>query len=598
MQSRLGLFLHFSRIEERRQRKIVNRRNVVQVEAAHIDRRHSRSGERIIPSTRSNGSGSVSRRRGGNRSRSGGRSIAVFRRAHVLFHLHRSRCPLRRLYFANLFAALVERAFDVLLDDSVRFCEMTGALAHRRVKSARVARPLHGLVGRAGLFRLLLRLLEPIRHAAARMVGLALQDRRCCNGGICCGNRRTRRLFEDFSRPLRGFSIGKSGLHRFSRKRTERFARLIVERPDILGCRRSHGRLLHLHKVLRYVHRCRPAHRFPRKRSDGRFRSSKARFGSLRGDFRRSHVRRFVHELRALGNKPGTTRGIGTVNLRVATCSQFGLAHTASANTTGHLQEHRHAGSVAVRALVVRGQLMKQRHHKRHCDRDQRDDGQHVQRHVQRAFGIRKRNGAHDQQNRQKHHGAERRPLQDRQRWEKRAGKFRPNLARVVTRHEDHLAPPRSTRLSGIARFVFGNDVLAHAARERFRQQRTVEHLGCKQSRSNEGHHDSGHAKHRHKQRCQRKDEGEGTAHDLWGFRARRAIEILDDGRKPGILLHLLGNVQRRLLFLFGSRRARPDFLGQIRDVIHWFRHIACLSLAILQGIHTASIRYLISVPK
>ena len=63
-----------------------------------------------------------------------------------------SRCPLGRFHFANLIEALIERTFDVLLDDSVRFRKMIGAFAHRRVKSARIARALHGLIGRAGAF--------------------------------------------------------------------------------------------------------------------------------------------------------------------------------------------------------------------------------------------------------------------------------------------------------------------------------------------------------------------------------------------------------------------------------------------------------------
>ena len=240
---------------------------------------------------------------------------------------------------------------------------------------------------------------------------------------------------------------------------------------------------------------------------------------------------------------------------------QLGFAHTASTYTACDFQHHGRARGVAVRSFVIRSQLVQQREHQGQSNQNQRDARQHVQHDGGSAFGVEEYHVTNDQQHWQEYHGAERNPLQDGKNREQRAVELGVHLAAVVARYHDHLAPTRSARFGRVAGLVLRHDVLADTSGESAGQHGSVEHLGGEQESRQQRDHD-GHYTRRWQKQCKNSDYQRSRAADnARGFGSGSSAEIFYDCGKTRILLHLLGNVQRRLLLFFSPRRTRSDFL-------------------------------------
>ena len=260
---------------------------------------------------------------------------------------------------------------------------------------------------------------------------------------------------------------------------------------------------------------------------------------------------------------------------------QLAFAHPPAAYARGHVHEHGHPGGVAVGAFVVGGHLAHQNIHHRQGHNNQRHHGERVEHHRNGTRGVQEEHVAHNQEQRNEHHGPRNDQPQDGQHANKRPVQLRLHLAAVVARHHHHFAAAGARSVGGVARFVLRHHVLADALREQARKQRAVERFQHEQRRCDYRKNHGRNGQHRQEQRKRRDHYGDDAAQSARGIVSRSVVEIFDDGGKARFLLQMLGDVERRLLFFFGAGRPGSYLLGQIRDVVYGFRHAFCLSLVV-----------------
>ena len=201
--------------------------------------------------------------------------------------------------------------------------------------------------------------------------------------------------------------------------------------------------------------------------------------------------------------------------------------------------------------------------------KEQTDADEHEKDDCRHTFGMEEEDVSHNEEDWNEHNGNEQRPLDERQNAQNGRFKLRLHFSTVVARYKNDLSTACPACVGGIAGFVFGHDVLTHAASKEPRDDGLATYLEHVKNRRERGKDHRGNGENRQKERGERDNECYGAADRAGGLGVRSAVEILYHSRKAGVFLHLLGNVEGGLLLLFSPSRTRTDFLRQIRNMIH-----------------------------
>ena len=220
-----------------------------------------------------------------------------------------------------------------------------------------------------------------------------------------------------------------------------------------------------------------------------------------------------------------------------------GHVRAAAADAGGSLHQNRDAGGVAIGTVVVRGDFAQNELHEGQCGGDHADDGDDRQHDIDRARGMGEHRAAQQQQQGGQNEAAEDNPFNDRKRRQNRVLELGARLAAVVMSHKDDLAAAGVARFGRVARLVFRDDVLADAAREQTGKDRLIERLSDVDGRRQDG---DDRRRKRHDGQQERQN-GENQGHCAADRTGKLVVghpgEVLDNRRKPGFLLHMLGNV-------------------------------------------------------
>ena len=212
-----------------------------------------------------------------------------------------------------------------------------------------------------------------------------------------------------------------------------------------------------------------------------------------------------VDNLRTLGNKSRRHGGRLAMNRWLGRIGEI----PSGSDARGDFQKHRHSCGVAVCALVVVRELLKQKRRNRqnryHHGNSQKDVEHHEHATVGCEHHANRQKQRHDHQHRQLN------PIKDGEHRRHRTVQIASHLTAVVVRHHDHLASPARSRRR-FRRQVARDDVLAHPAVQKPRKHRLIEHLGGCQRSADEGHHDGRNSQRPHNRRHQRHQHSYTTA--------------------------------------------------------------------------------------
>ena len=236
-----------------------------------------------------------------------------------------------------------------------------------------------------------------------------------------------------------------------------------------------------------------------------------------------------------------------------------GSRPTRVIDACGHVHEHRHARSIAVRALVIRSRTVQHQREQRQRRAHQSNSRNHVD--DDKPNAAKAHQAPEEEQHRQRHHAAQGHPLQNRKQAKQRAGKLLAHLAGIVVSHQHDLAAAGPARRALNCRLVLCHDILADALVEETRDYGTVKRLGREKQRHDQRDDERWNSHQGHDHRNDGHQNGKARAQRLRDVAIGVAVEILDGGAQPSLLLQALGNVERGLLLFLGSRRSRADVL-------------------------------------
>ena len=112
-----------------------------------------------------------------------------------------------------------------------------------------------------------------------------------------------------------------------------------------------------------------------------------------------------------------------------------------------------------------------------------------------------------------------------------------------------------------------------------------VERFATRNCGRRQGQHRGGNGDNGQNDAEQHRDNRHGIANDRRHKRVGIAGEVFNLRRQMGFFLQTLGDIERRLLLLFGPRRTRANFLGEVRYMIHWCAHVAPFTDIIRQDV-------------
>ena len=361
-------------------------------------------------------------------------------------------------------------------------------------------------------------------------------------------------------RSLGGISLRRDLLLKssgsFGGFRSESGRGVLAKRLHLLIARLADRLVFHLYEILGDVeHRGGSWHGLSGNRRDCRLRLSKASFCRTR-----RCLRRLVNHGGSVGDHASDASRFLSMDYRVL----FIVLNSRrrAANTSSGLHEHSNTRCIAIGTSAISSCTVREREdsrsnrNNRGNHRDDRDNDNGSTRRITES------QPANEKQNRSNHSSNRCTKLDYRKNPQKRLVQLSLNLTAVVMGNNHYLSMGRLH--VGGGGLVLRHYILTHAfaehAREDWLAKRFSEHkTPAYQSKEECENPNSGN----------RKTQNHCNEHDACTNERRRLRvggygEVLDFCCEARFLLKIVGDIERRLLLLFGTARSRPDFLGEI----------------------------------